>query len=96
MSSKKARTRCPKCHRRMSKPSDFEAFVAFEWRTVCLQCVREHFADPLLHLRTHKASQFRERALRKPSLNELVQEHNLLIAGHQLARLPARGMFTWK
>ena len=69
--------RCPKCLRRMSKPSNYEWFgytcitpdlpdIEWDdhqrsWQTICLACVREHFADPLLHLRTHKADSIRER-----------------------------------
>lgn len=76
MSTKRSRVRCPKCNRRMSKPSNYEWFGYVrgtirngaeydghtqDWQTICLACVREHFADPLLHLRKHKAESVRER-----------------------------------
>lgn len=56
----------------MSKPSRYEWFGyvrgsirngewAQAWQTICLACVREHFADPLLHLRHHKMANVREK-----------------------------------
>lgn len=67
MSTKKGHRRCPKCNRHMKVPSrtQWHGRVRGEtreaWQTVCLNCVREHHADPFLHLRPHKIASMRER-----------------------------------